>query len=124
MPLQAYPPVPSQETVEADEQKGKDENDDDADLGYFDQVPAKFIDEGCVHVATKGYRILCGKWQDIGLERQAGERVIDVFLQQLKRSVNPEKFGLMQIHAQNEYLTYTDSTFCLMSATEGIVALS
>jgi hypothetical protein len=124
MALHASPFVPSQKTVETNEDESEDDKEDNADFGSFDQVAADVVDYGRVETVAKLQPVLIRNRQAFGLEGNSSKSVVDIFLQKLKRGINAATLSLKALHEHNNRKTYTDSTFCLMSATEGIEALS
>lgn len=124
MALHASPFVPSQKAIESNEDESEDDKEDNADFGSFNQVAADVVDYGRVETVAEFQPVLLRNRQAFGLEGNSSKGVVDIFLQKLKRGIDPATLGVKERHEHDNRKTYTASTFCLMSATEGIEALS
>jgi hypothetical protein len=70
MPLQTYPAVPDHKTVQTDQNKGKDYEEDNHNLGNFDQVMTKIIHDRCVEIVAKCHPTLSRNRQTFWFERE------------------------------------------------------
>jgi len=88
--LKAAPFVPFKSAVCKDEEENDSNNDDDANLGYLDEVTAEIVNHRGVDLIAEGDRGLLGNGEDRGFEGDAVEGVIDILLCQLEGSIEAE----------------------------------
>jgi hypothetical protein len=85
--LEAAPLLPLERACAKEEDDRDGDEDDEADLGNFDEVLAKVVHDGRVELVAEDDGVLLRDGQRLFVEGEAGEGVIDVLLEQLKRRV-------------------------------------
>lgn len=87
MVLKTAPLVPLKSAVCEDEEENDGNDDDDANLGYLDQITTEIVNHGGVNLIAESDCGLLRDGEDGWVEGNAAEGVIDLFLGQLKGSV-------------------------------------
>lgn len=80
MPLHTSPAVPGQQAVETNQNKGEKNEKDNCNLGNFDEVMTKIIDDRCVEIVAKCDPTLLRNRKTIWIKRQREKGIVDVFL--------------------------------------------